>query len=609
MAKHAPPTIVRRQLAGPYAAGGGYAGILERQRNPTRGGADPEVAVPAAIQGGASRMVELTEKQLMDANLAQRMAILRAMIDAPWTGSSEEETILRVLRTTPLEQAAQLASELKKPYKADESFYDALERVVDLGNNLELHAELTRVKVKAMGAKKGISALVNAPVLPYHDVMGFFELDATFSLKYTSSGKVIVDYAHEGPLRASERFGPEMRELGSMIFDPEQILIIHDYDTGRWVPFTAGDLVGYTNERVRTFLGHAATVASMATPIGAAKTAVGKAALVIVEKALPLLIAVVEENRLNLVEWFPKWGPRMIYFSDLANAGLGLYGLGRFVLSAGKFFKEWQDVRAARRLWEGGEAGVEAEKVAAALEKEADEIFNKVSEFEKAEQASAQAAAVAPPSGPAQPTIPGKAAKPAAPLPAAAEAAPPETISGAPKPAGPTGGPSFEDISKELGLEKPGTVKPPPRRTEFEPFTRLKGVNTELAADAIKRLESQTGLKLRPDRVLEAPWAGRIRRAGGKATSQTTSAGWERNESRFWTAFDDAFKEDAKLMGPGRTVTPELAKKYGWPDDVIGDTLVHHHIDDGQFTVALPVSRHGAAGYYSTVHPKVTITH
>jgi hypothetical protein len=140
------------------------------------------------------------------------------------------------------------------------------------------------------------------------------------------------------------------------------------------------------------------------------------------------------------------------------------------------------------------------------------------------------------------------------------------------------------------------------------PFTVPTDANKQLAVAAVQRLESQTGLKLPPDRVLEAPWAGRIRKPGGEATSQTTSAGWQRNESRFWTAFDSAFSDDAKLMRPGRKVTPELAKKYGWPDDVIGDKLIHHHIDDGQFTVALPESRHGAAGYYSKVHPKVTIT-
>jgi hypothetical protein len=545
------------------------------------------------------------------------------MIDALWTGSAEEETILRVLHSTPLEQAAQLAGELKKPYTAEESFYDALERVVDLGNNLELHAELSRLKIKAMGAEKGSAAFTSAPVLPFHDVMGFFEEAATFSLKYTSSGKVLVDYRHEGPLLSSDRFGPEMRKLGSMIFEPDQVLVIHDYDSGRFVPFTAGDLVGYTNQQVRTFLGNVATIASMVTPIGAAKTVAGKIAIVTLERVLPTFILLVDENRLNLVEWFPKWGPRMIYFADLAKVGLGLYGIGRFALSAGKFFKEWQDVRAARRLWEGADAGVEAEQVAAALEKEADQIFNQVNELEKAEGAAAQGATT-PPKSPATPVPAEKVVTPSAPPPAAAApvekvgtpSAPPPAAAAAPaekvvspaKPAGPPTGPSFEDVSKELGLEKPGTIKPPVQRTQFMPFTVPTDANKQLAVAAVQRLESQTGLKLPPDRVLEAPWAGRIRKPGGEATSQTTSAGWQRNESRFWTAFDSAFSDDAKLMRPGRKVTPELAKKYGWPDDVIGDKLIHHHIDDGQFTVALPESRHGAAGYYSKVHPKVTIT-
>ena len=596
------PGTIRRLLTLPLAAGGGYGGLMERQRHPTRGGAAPEVAVPSAIQGGQYRMTELSESQLEGANLTQRMAILHAMIDAWWTGNAEEETILRVLHTVPLGQASALANDLKKEYSSGESYYDALERVVDMGNNLMLHAELSRLKVKAMGVKKGTEALTNAPVLPFHDVIGFFEDPATFSLKYTSYGKVIVDYHREGPLYSSPRFGPEMWKLGSKIFDPDQVLVIHDWDTGRFVPFVAADLVGYTNQQVRTFLGNVATVVSMVTPIGAAKTVAGKIALVTLERVLPALILLVDENRLNLVEWFPKWGPRMIYFADMAKIGMGLYGLGRFALSAGSFFRNWQKARQAARVFEGAEdTAAEAEKAAAALEKQADSIFEEVNKLQQAEPHGATEAAKAPSGASAE-----KAAAPPS-TPAKAPAAQPPELQSAPaKSAAPPTGPSFEDVGKELGLEKPGSVTPPAQKTTFAQFTIPQGANRQLAADAIKRLEAQTGLKLPPDRVLEAPWAGRIRK-GGKATSQTTSAGWQRNESRFWTIFDDAFKDDAKLIGPDRRVTAALAKKYGWPDEVVGAKLVHHHIDDGPFVVALPASRHGAAGYYSKVHPKVTI--
>jgi hypothetical protein len=596
----APSGLVQRDARPSGAAEARQAGIdeLTAKDEPVKGGQSDEIW--AAIKEGWRAVRRLNKTQLAAATVEQRMAMLAELINAYWTGGAEEEAILRILASTPRSQAANLAQQLAGKIDGKETFFEALDRVVDLGNNLDLHAALSQLRIHAMGATKGTAALLSAPVLPWHDVMGAFEQAAVFELSKTSSGRVIAQYTREAYLQHS-RFGPEIKKLQYSIYDADQVLIIHDYDSGRFIPVVAGDLVGYGRAGVRSFLSNVATVASLLIPVGAATSAAGKGVTYAFERVLPLLIALVDENRLNLVEWFPSWGPRMIYYADLAKVAVGAYGFANFAKNAGTFLKAWRAARNSRQALEGaaGASGVgsKAEQVAKNIEKQADEFFVAADE----ELAAAKE----------PPTSPGQGAKQEPVTPDVPPAKPMhEEADIVQKPPTKPGPANTEELgahlSEELGLEKPGAVTPPLRKTQFEPFRKLQPSDEPVAAAAAKRLEIQSGIKIPPDRVLEAPWAGRIRR-GGKATSQTTSEGWTRNESRFWTAFDAAFPADAALMTPNRTVTPALAEKYGWPPDVVGAKLIHHHIDDGPYTVAIPVSRHAPAEFFSKVHPEVTI--
>jgi hypothetical protein len=61
---------------------------------------------------------------------------------------------------------------------------------------------------------------------------------------------------------------------------------------------------------------HASTVASLAVPVSAARTVAGKVAVATLERVLPAALLLIDENRGGLVEWFPNWGPRMLYYAD-----------------------------------------------------------------------------------------------------------------------------------------------------------------------------------------------------------------------------------------------------------------------------------------------------
>jgi hypothetical protein len=157
----------------------------------------------------------------------------------------------------------------------------------------------------------------------------------------------------------------------------------------------------------------------------------------------------------------------------------------------------------------------------------------------------------------------------------------------------------FRELGEELGMEKSGTYIPKKKRTsypEFEGSVTLEKV----AMQQIQSLEKQLGIPIMKNRVFEAAWVGKGRKG--------TSEGILRHADKFWKAFKDKFPDDYKLLGPGRTVTPELAKKYGWSQDIMGEKLVHHHLENGPYVVAIPDSLHRAK--YGAIHrkPKIEAT-
>jgi hypothetical protein len=126
-----------------------------------------------------------------------------------------------------------------------------------------------------------------------------------------------------------------------------------------------------------------------------------------------------------------------------------------------------------------------------------------------------------------------------------------------------------------------------------------------IAAARAKALEKQLGIKVPPDRVLDAPWVGRVYRKGAPDPSLSTSAGWLRNSGKFWKAFKERWPEDYKLLGRGHRVTKAFAERYGWPKSTIGQKLVHHHIGNSSHVVAIPEHLHVKLS--GAIHAKVEV--
>jgi hypothetical protein len=175
----------------------------------------------------------------------------------------------------------------------------------------------------------------------------------------------------------------------------------------------------------------------------------------------------------------------------------------------------------------------------------------------------------------------------------------------------PAGEEVFSQLAGELGTEAPGTTavsRTRGRYADFQPIPAQAG-QAAVVQQQSQRLAGQLNIPIPADRVLEAPWVGRVRSRAGEVSSRGTSQGWLRNEAAFWRAFRDQFPADYALLGPNRTVTPAFAQRYGWPtsgpDSVVGQPLVHHHIENGPLVVAIPESLHVRLS--GTIHARPTV--
>lgn len=149
------------------------------------------------------------------------------------------------------------------------------------------------------------------------------------------------------------------------------------------------------------------------------------------------------------------------------------------------------------------------------------------------------------------------------------------------------------------------------RRSEYENFVAPVPA---LAKNRAEVLSQQTGVPIPADRILAAPWQGGARKA------TRSWLGFRRDARAFWEAFEKAHPSDFQLIGYGRTLTKELAKKWGWWTPGFAKRMgfktlkdmetamarvrsskkardlfrfEHHHINFGEFCFPLPRGLHG----------------
>ena len=304
------------------------------------------------------------------------------------TNKAKDPVIVGLFENIPPEQAADFVKRLREEKFGDKPLLEKLDQYVDGEDNIKLHQVLSRLKLQAGGVKTA-AALADAPTLAWHDVMGFFEQKAVFSVTPSGNGKYRIRYL--GGISGGLFSEPEYAEIKSMgkkerlnimtgsgiEVDGDQPIIVHDYDNDRQVVLTAEDLIAYQHAGVRKFLQDVATVASLATPVGA--ESVGAKVLQYGIQMASLATVIVDENKLNIKKWFPNWGPTIIDISEKIKIAIAVVGVAQLVHGGWKLFTKLRQLRTVARpqaVVNTAEEMTLANKQAAQLEANADKLLS-----------------------------------------------------------------------------------------------------------------------------------------------------------------------------------------------------------------------------------------
>lgn len=376
---------------------------------------------------------------------------IKAQLEKSLVNDAEELAVIKLLASVPAEQAEAVVKRLREERVGEIGLLERMDKDIDGQNNIALHEALSRLKLQA-GGRQSAAALADAPTLAWHDVMGFFEQKAVFSVTRTSRGTVLIRYL--GAISSGLYSKPEYAEIAGMDrkarldimtgrgieVGADQPIIVRDYDTDRTVVLTAEDLIAYQHAGVRKFLTDIGVIASLATPVGA--ETVGARVLAYGVQILSVATLIVDENKLNIRKWFPNWGPAIIDTSEKIKIVIAVVGIAQLVRGGWKLVDNLRKLRSARAAMDasavvrGADELALAERQAAQLESRADDLIRQAELARKEMGLADDTAALGRKADPLPEAAP--PAAPTRPAPAQVETPAPSQAGRAPEPQAPT---------------------------------------------------------------------------------------------------------------------------------------------------------------------------
>jgi hypothetical protein len=503
-------------------------------------------------------------------DLDTRMKMISERLDSTYVTGGDEEVLIRLVEGVPPSQSVEFLRRLAERRPNGHTWFEDLDRRIDGENNQRLHEALSHQRLRAAPERAAV-ALSDAPVLPWHDVMGFFEDAATFAAERSSPGRVRVRYLGGVRLLTSREFGDEIAKLpfnifvGGQEYSDDQPLIIHDYDSGRFVTVVAGELAGYEHLGVRNFLVHVATVASLVTPVSAARTVAGRVAVIALERVLPAVFLLIDENRRNILRWFPRWGPQMIRYADTVKAGVAAIGIARMAISGFQIFRQWKAIRNARRALEGtAQFDAEAQRLATALEHDADATIAQAEAIHAAETTPAAPSAVPTKGDPK--VLPARAAESTLP-PVAGETtstAPPSGSKVASEPTAPSEGKMPSESAVQPPHETTSTLPPAAEPTVSEPVsaaTHEHPGTTEPTAPSMTPLQETTQAPKMIEGTPEPGAAGSLEHKAARWAEYQARTGEKGLTYEKWRNVYEANMQNARRANKA---TDAYHKTLGW---------------------------------------------
>ncbi|MCW6005128.1 hypothetical protein K1W54_11125 [Micromonospora sp. CPCC 205371] len=295
---------------------------------------------------------KLDAKAMFYLSLADRIKLIGQLAGGYVVGDEDEQTIVRLLTSTPSGDLAALLEHLKS---SESALLKKLESAIDGEENKQYYAALRNVLFRSMEPEQAQQKMASAKILPWADP-GIIK--ATYNVRFHYE---TVEYTEEGKVRVV--FWTNFLGMGlknqEQIFEPDEIIGLHffldedfaDASKGETIYMPAANLIAFKNKQFSRELGLAVDVGLLFAG-GAGLLAKGTRltkAIAVLDTALAVADITINSYRAEIAE--TDGGKSFLRAWDTVNTLIAVYGLGRIVLRLPEVFrnlrKAYQEFRAS----------------------------------------------------------------------------------------------------------------------------------------------------------------------------------------------------------------------------------------------------------------------
>ena len=278
-------------------------------------------------------------------NIDKRIKVIKYIADGYVVGDEDEQTIIRLLTSTPLGDLKALIDELKK---SESALLKKLESVIDSSENKEYYAALRNILFKSLEPEEAQKKMESAKIFPWADpgiIKAVYKQRFYYeTVEYTKDGKIRVVYWINIAM-----MGMKTKE---QILEPDEIIGLHFYmdedfanaKKGETIFMPAANLLAFKNEQFSRELSLAVDVGLLFAG-GAGLVTKGTRlakAIAILDTTLGVAGITISSFRSDIAK--TKEGQQFLKIWDIVNTLIAVYGIGKVVVRLPEIFRNLKKV-------------------------------------------------------------------------------------------------------------------------------------------------------------------------------------------------------------------------------------------------------------------------
>jgi hypothetical protein len=363
--------------------GGGKAPSLEALETAVDEFVAAKAAAPGAIADvleasgeGAwdvdSRVAAMPARTLFYLSLADRMTLIRQVADGFVVGDEDEQSILRLLTSTPASDVKALGAELRAH---ESSLLKKLESVLDGAENKQFYAVLRSIVFASTDPEEALRRMQAAKIFPWADP-GIIK--ATYNKRFYYE---TVEYTDDGKVRVAYwiNAGPFGMKTADQVLEPDEIIGVHFFldeefanaTEGETIYMPAASLISFKNEQFSRELHLAVDVGLLFAGGAGLLTKASRLAKVIavLDTTMAAAALVINSFRSDIAKT-PE-GKEFLKAWDVTQTLIAAYGIAKLVVRLPDTFRA---LRRSYDAFKGAASGLPKESLTT-IDDEAAKLF------------------------------------------------------------------------------------------------------------------------------------------------------------------------------------------------------------------------------------------